>query len=142
MEDDAFLGALEDASLSNRAFRHSDHLKAAYLYLRRFGYPRGLDALEGAIRHFAAANGTPEKFHLTLTLAWGRFVAAHCDRVCATRFEAFLEQNRELLDPTLPLRFYSRARLFDDAARRSWREPDLGALPPVAPWSPASPVRA
>jgi hypothetical protein len=140
MEDDAFLGALEDASLSNRGFRHSDHLRAAYLYLRRLGYPLGLDAVEDAIRHFAAANGTPEKFHLTLTLAWGRFVAAHCDGVCATPFEAFSEQNRELLDPTLPLRFYSRARLFGDAARRGWSEPDLRALPPVAPWSPPRPV--
>jgi hypothetical protein len=142
MEDEAFLRGLEDASLSNRAFRHSDHLKAAYLYLRRFGYPHGLDAVEAAIRHFAAANGTPQKFHLTLTLAWGRFVAAHCDGICAAPFEAFLEQNRELLDPTLPLRFYSSARLFDDAARRGWREPDIRALPSVAPWSPARPVRS
>ena len=138
MEDEAFLCALEAGNLPNAAFRHADHLRATYLYLQRFGYPGGLEAVESTIRRFAAAHGAPEKFHVTLTIAWGRFVAAHCEGACAAPFEVFLDQNRELLDRALPLRFYSPERLFDEAARHCWREPDLLPLPAAAPWSPDS----
>jgi len=136
MDDDAFLSALESGRLANEAFRHADHVRATYLYLRRFGYPAGVDAIESTIRRFAAAHGVPDKFHFTLTVAWARFVAAHCAGGCARPFHAFIDQNGELLDKTLPLRYYSRERLFDPAARQAWREPDLESLPSVTPWRP------
>ena len=37
MTDEKLLAALEDASLPDADFRHRDHLRAAYLYLRQIG---------------------------------------------------------------------------------------------------------
>jgi hypothetical protein len=36
-----------------------------------------------------------------------------------------------LADKDLPLQYYSRERLFSEAARASWLEPDLRPLPPA-----------
>lgn len=132
MDDDAFLIALEEARLPNAALRHADHIRAAYLYLQRFGYPDAVAATVATIRRFAAAHGTPQAFHFTLTVAWTRCIAAHWrNSSAATPFGTFLAANRELLDPTLPMHFYTRERLFAAAARVGWQTPDLRSLPPV-----------
>jgi hypothetical protein len=136
VDDEAFIAAIESASLPNVAFRHGDHLRAGYLYLRRYGYPGGIDATASAIRAFAKANGMPEAFHFTLTVAWVRCIAAHSHDACAVPFSDFLSHNAELTDSTLLLRFYSRERLFTTAARTNWRDPDLRPLPSVTPWKP------
>jgi hypothetical protein len=136
--DHAFLRTLRDGSLPNDRFRHRDHVRATYLCLRDEGYPRGADAIESIIRNFAAAVGTAEKFHVTLTLAWARLVALHVAEDPGRDFEEFIARCAQLEDKMLPLRHYSRERLFSSIARERWREPDLRALPAVEPWTPGT----
>jgi hypothetical protein len=47
--------------------------------------------------------------------------------------DAFIEANPALLDTRIMLTHYSRERLFSDAARREFVEPDLAPIPPAAP---------
>src|ERR671938_1199575 len=74
MGDDAFLRAFEAGTLPNAAFHHRDHLRLTWLYLRRDGPELGAEHVIGSLRHFAAAHGAADRFHLTLTRFWIRLV--------------------------------------------------------------------
>jgi len=121
---------IETLTLPNERFRHREHLGFAYYRLMRDGYPFALDGVSAQLARFAGRHGHADKFHLTLTQCWVRLVAgalaaapSHCT------FDQTIERNPELLDTSLPLRYYSRERLFSGAARGSWLEPDLRELP-------------
>jgi hypothetical protein len=124
---------MEIDRLSNDAFRHRDHLRFAHARLLRDGYPFALDSVAEEIARFARRHGNAEKFHLTMTHCWVRLVA-HALSIAPRdgTFEELIAARPELLDKALPLRYYSRDRLYSDAARTRWLEPDLRELPAVA----------
>jgi hypothetical protein len=131
-ESDArFLRDLEAGLIANAEFGHRDHLRAAWAYLQQEGFPNAIAVMERTIRRFAAHHGHERKFHVTLTVAWVNLVAAHAACHRDTAFEDFIAANGELLDKNLTLRFYSRERLFSDAARTRWIEPDVRSLPRI-----------
>ncbi len=130
MRIDELVRRLGDLTLPNQLFRHRDHLRFAHHCLRRDGWPFALDAVSEAIARFARHHGQAQRFHVTMTECWVRLVAgalAGEPRECS--FEQLAARHSELLDTSLPLRYYSRERLFSDAARARWVEPDLGELP-------------
>lgn len=121
---------VETLALSTERFRHREHLAFAYYRLVHDGYPFALDSVSAQIARFARRHGHPEKFHLTLTQCWVRLVAgALAAAPSHGTFEQTIARNPELLETSLPLRYYSRGRLFSDVARASWVEPDLRELP-------------
>ena len=75
--DRVFLDALEKAVIPNHAFRHRDHLRAAWLYIHERGASGAEEAMLQTIHRFATAHGHAGRFHHTLTAAWVRLVAAH-----------------------------------------------------------------
>jgi hypothetical protein len=77
----------------------------------------------------AAAHGTPEKFHATLTSGWAHCVAVHRERWGADTFDGFLKRNPRLLDSRLLEHFFSPTQLLSDEARAAVVDPDLRALP-------------
>jgi hypothetical protein len=130
--DSAFLDALEKAGIPNDAFRHRDHLRAAWLCIRQQGAAGAEEAMLSIIRRFATAHGHAGKFHYTLTVAWVRLVAAHVVQHNDVTFEELIALDGRLLDKDLPLRFYSRDLLFSARAREQWVNPDREALPGTA----------
>jgi hypothetical protein len=71
----------------------------------------------------------PGRYDETLTTAWAR-VVGHCAlRALEDDFEAFLAAHPRLLERDLLCAHYSRERLFSEAARAAFVEPDLLALP-------------
>lgn len=130
MTDDEFLHAFFDGSLPNGECRHRDHLRLAWLAVTRFGGDAAPGLVSQGIRHFAAAHGHPEKYHETMTRFWVRIVAhmAHA-RPDIQSFEQFLAAFPQLLDKSLPLRHWERETMFSPAARATWIEPDVAALP-------------
>jgi N-formylglutamate deformylase len=75
VNDDDLLHAFETATIPSTAFHHRDHLRVAWLYIRRDGPERGTDAMRAALVRFAAAHGVPHAYHETLTRFWTRLVA-------------------------------------------------------------------
>lgn len=127
---DELVRRLGDLTLPNGLFRHRDHLRFAHHRLLRDGWPFALDAVSEQIARFARHHGQADKFHATLTQCWVRLVAgalAGESRRCS--FEELVSRHAELLEKSLPLRYYSRERLFSEAARSGWVEPDLRELP-------------
>jgi hypothetical protein len=121
MTDDAFLAALEDTSLPDSAFRHRDHLRAAYLYLRRDGFAGAVASMSAALRRFAASRGKPDRYHETVTVA---FLAVINERLRTQGdpggFDAFLEANPEFADKSLLQRYYRPETLASDRARQAF----------------------
>jgi hypothetical protein len=127
--DAAFLEALESGQIANSSFKHRDHLRAAWLYVKRDGPENAVHSMERTIKDFAARHGHERKFHLTLTVAWVKLVGAHVAWHDRATFDEFISLNERLLDKDLPLLFYSREKLYSELARSQWIDPDLCVLP-------------
>ena len=128
MRDEEFLEAFFGGRLGAGEFRHRDHLRLAWLMVRRYGLEEGGDRVVAGIKRFAAAHGVADRYHETITRFWLRLVH-HAIQVRSRvdEFERFLDAFPSLLDGSLPRRHWSEEPL--EAGRRAWREPDLASLP-------------
>lgn len=123
-----FLKAFESGALSQ--FPHRDHIRMAWLYLRRDGWEQGLQQITGGIQRFAAAKGAAAKYHETITVFWAHVVQyAITQESEIADFDAFVAAYPHLLDASIIKRHYSHAVLWSEAARQQWVEPDLKPLP-------------
>lgn len=110
MGDAAFARAFERGEIAPADFHHASHLRLALAYLEEStSVDDAAERMASALRRFATAAGHPEKYHHTITWFWMHMVA-------------------RLLDKNLPLTYYSRERLWSDAARTGWLDPDLRTL--------------
>ena len=129
LSDDDFLSAFETGQIANRAFHHRDHLRLAYLQLRRLGLAKASDEVTSGIRQFAEHHGHADRYHDTMTRFWLRVVDLAMRRHPGLAFDALLQVEPHLLDKTLPFRHWSHERLMALEARAAWREPDLRPIP-------------
>jgi len=129
MTDDEFIRAFESCTLPGESFRHREHLRLAWLYLRRLPHEDAAAAMEHGVRRYAAHHGAAQKYHHTMTLVWMRLVAAAMARHSCEDFDTLLRLHPALLDKGMPRRYYSAERLDSAAARAGWMEPDLAPLP-------------
>ena len=154
LSDDEFLAAFESAMLTD--FHHVDHIRAAWIYLRRLPFPAASHHMAESVRHFAAQKGAHMKYHETITQAWMLMIwdALERDRQaadrkqtpadgsgpdalpCASRtshaadsFNAFAAAHSELLDVHFLDRFYSSQILASPVARTEFVPPDISPLP-------------
>jgi len=129
LPDDEFLRAFFGLTLANSEFHHRDHLRLAWLAVRRHGQDVAEEVVSKGIRRFAENQGSA-LYHDTMTRFWVRLVAhAVADRPEIVEFEEFLSAYPLLLKKQLFLRHWSRAAMFTHEARAGWREPDLAGLP-------------
>jgi hypothetical protein len=130
LNDEEFVAEFESCRLPAAQFHHTDHIRLAWIYLRKMGEPGAAERMAESIQRFAAHIGKPEKFHVTMTRAWIRLVAAARERTPhATSFSEFVTAHPHLLDKDSLLKHYSKDRLESAAARACWLEPDLIPLP-------------
>ena len=129
MTDDEFLAAFEACTLEE--FHHRDHVKVAYLYLRRHPLDDAIAKVRTGLQALAKAWNAPvddlEKgYHETITQAWVRLVhlALH-DHATAGSADTFCDQQPNLMQKTHLQLFYSRERLTTWEAKREFVEPDL-----------------
>ena len=128
--DEDFLRAFEDLSFPADQFRHREHIRVAWLYLKSSDATRAAERMAAGIRRFANHHGATRKYHHTLTLAWMRLVAAALvETPEGYAFEQFLTAHPQLKDTNLLARYYSKQLLEAAAAREAWVEPDLQPLP-------------
>ena len=128
MTDDGFLAAFEACMLDE--FHHRDHVKVAYLYLRRHSLDEAIAKVRAGLQALAAAWKAPDDlqrgYHETMTQAWVRLVHLTLSEYgAAESAEAFCEQQPQLMQKTHLQLFYSPERLTTWEAKREFVEPDL-----------------
>ena len=129
--DEELIAGFESASLP--AFPHADHVRLTILYLSRYGRADTEKKLFEGLQRFASAKGVPEKFHVTMTIAWLDLVDDARRRYPEPGDSAALVAAcPELLDRDALLRFYTRERLMSDQARQHWVAPDRAVRIEVA----------
>lgn len=130
LSEDEFVAAVEECRYPNAEFRHADHIRLAWIYLRRCGLRQAEERVLETIRRFATSLGHERKYHETMSRAWVRLVAvaAHATPKI-TAFDEFLAKHKWLLDRGALSAFYSGACLKTEAARQGWAEPDKRPLP-------------
>jgi hypothetical protein len=137
--DAEFVRAFEAATLPEDAFRHADHVRLAWLYLREMPLIDAIVRYRDGLRRFAAAHGAPGKYHETIT--WAYVVLVH-ERLHDTGTDAtwqeFAERNVDLMrfrDGAF-FEYYGPDVLESEKARRLFvlprpcsRTPDLETAP-------------
>jgi hypothetical protein len=119
LTDQEFLRALEACELPERDFGHASHVRAAYLYLQSGDFAASLERMRRTIRTYAASLGKADKYHETITVAYLALIQQHiCERGDSGGWPAFAQDNPELFEPGLLLRFYPKAQLQSELARR------------------------
>ena len=125
MTDEQFARAFERGEITPAAFDHRAHVRVAWVYVREGPtFEAATTRMREAIRRFAAAANAAQKYHETITVLWMRLLADAAAHVPPCELADLLQQRPELADKDLPLKYYSRERLFSDAARAGWVEPD------------------
>ena len=111
LSDAEFVSAFEACTLAADAFRHYDHIRLAWAYLRAFAPDEATDRMAESIRRFALHHtGSTAKYDDSLTRAWMRLVAhARAVSADAPDFATFAEANPMLFDRRRAFDFYGVA---------------------------------
>lgn len=125
--DDDLLAAFEAGREPEGGFHHREHVRVAWLYLRREPWTLALARFSQGLQGFARAQGKPGLYHETVTVAF--FLIIH-ERMAAAdaplSFDDFARRNPDLLTwrPSVLDRFYEKGTLDSDRARRVFVMPD------------------
>jgi hypothetical protein len=130
MTDAEFARAFEGGAIAPADFDHDAHLRVAWVYLRESAsHDAAIARMRAGIQRFAAAAGQPEKYHETITRAWMILLAqVRASQAAEYELQDVLGRYPALADKNVLLKYYSRERLFGEAARRQWIEPDVAPI--------------
>jgi hypothetical protein len=125
--DAEFVAAFEDTSLPEAAFRHRDHVRLAWIYLRGAPVPEALARFAAGLKRFAAAKGKAGLYHETITFAYLLLINERMERSGrGGSFDDFAEANPDLLvwRPSILASYYRDETLGSPLARRTFVLPD------------------
>lgn len=129
LDDAAFLAAVAAGEKPGGRFAHEDHLRLAWIVLRSDGLARGEERVTDLLRHLAAAQGAPGRYHETVTRAWTRLVAAALSGMPRdATFAQLLAAHPELASRDALARHFSPELLATTEARDRWVAPDGAPL--------------
>ena len=135
MQLDALAKAFVELTLPKEDFTHEAHLRVGLWHLLHHSESDALALLRARICAFNVAvggiNSDTAGYHETITRLYVLLIADFLRSADARRSPDVLadELIRNCGGRDLPLRYYSRERLFSAAARREWLPPDLQQLP-------------
>jgi hypothetical protein len=126
MTDGDLLQAFISTTLPADQFHHEQHVRVAWLFVRRHGMPAAIGEFSDAIKRFAAAKGAHGLYHETITWAFLLIIAERQAREPHEGWAAFAAANPDLMTwkPSVLERYYSKEFLMSDEARRSFVMPD------------------
>ena len=133
LSDAELLRQFEDTSLPTSFFSHQQHVRVAWLFVRRHGMPGAMTSFSDALRRFANAKGAHNLFHVTITWAYLLIIHERQETCRAMTWDSFAADNADLLawKPSLLDRFYTAETLWSERARRSFVMPDRLNSTPV-----------
>lgn len=125
-DDRAFVTAFRDTSLPTSAFRHRDHVRMAWLYVREYGAMDAAPRFAADLQAFARAKGLPGLYHATITGAYMALIAERQLETPTDTWDAFAAAHADLLawKPSVLDRYYSAERLWSATARTQFLLPD------------------
>ena len=130
LEDNFFVNEFEGCRFPNDQFRHADHIRLAWIYLRRYAYEVAEERMRNSIQTFARSLGAEHKYHETITILWMRLVNTAVQLTSRINsFPDFINAHAWLLNKETIFEFYSRDLVMSDIARSVWVEPDLKPIP-------------
>jgi hypothetical protein len=127
LEAEEFISRFEDCTLPASSFHHRDHVRLAWLYLRREPLLAALTRFTAGIKRFALAHGQAGLYHETIT--WAYLFLVH-ERIASgaadETWEGFAARNPDLLTwrPSILAAYYRDETLASDLARRIFLLPD------------------
>ena len=127
MTDDELIAKFENCSLVDEAFHHADHVRVAFLYLRRYPALEALRLFSTALARFAAAKGKPALYHETITWAFLLLIRERMARgTPGQTWPEFVDSNRDLLSwkDNILKKYYRDETLASDLARNTFLLPD------------------
>jgi len=134
LTDIELLAQFEGCTLPAEGWHHAEHIRIAYLYLRRHPFPEALNRMRAGLKALNTAQHVPESldrgYHETLTRAWLQLVHVILAEYGPGESSlAFSEAHPELSQRKSLRLFYSRDRLMSWQAKAEFVEPDLAPLP-------------
>jgi len=143
-DDRKFLEAFESGTLPEGAFHHRDHVRLAWLYLRRLPPAAALARFSDGLRRFAASIGKGGRYHETITWAYLLLIRERMEQGGRRpSWAEFAADNADLLTwrPSILDRYYRPETLASDLARRVFVLPDRITEPPPRGAGEAPPPR-
>jgi hypothetical protein len=129
MNDRDFVDAFESCAIPSSDFRHADHVRLAWIYLRERPVLEAIERFTTSLRRFAAHHGVPGLYHETITWSYLLLIHERMQRDdSAKNWDSFHAANRDLFDrrPSVLDRYYAPGTLASDLARRTFVLPDAG----------------
>lgn len=123
MDDAEFVGAVERCTMPGDRFRHAEHVRLGWLYLRDHSLPEAIARYTATLQRFAAHNGVPRKYHATITWAYLILIHERMERMPGgAGWEVFRDANPDLFawNPSVLARYYSDEMLASPLARKTF----------------------
>ena len=124
---DEFVARFERGEVPAEEFPHREHVRLAWLYLRRLPLAEACARFVAGIKRFAAAQGKPERYHETITWAYLLLINERDARAGRSQtWDEFADANADLLDwqTSVLKNYYREETLSSDAARNVFLFPD------------------
>jgi len=131
MNERDLVAGVEGCTIGARDFRHADHVHLAWIYLRDYPLLEAIARFISTLRRFAAHHGVPDKYHETVTWAYLLLIHERMPRDGEPQdWERFRMENDDLFarSPSILERYYARATLDSDGARKSFVLPDAALM--------------
>ena len=119
-ELDREVAAFEDDTIDLATFDHEAHVRVAFVLLQRYSFLDALKRVGDGLQRLARRSGTPERFHVTVTVAFVSAVAEQAARQKTSDWFAFRAACPHLLDRTYLSTHYAAAELDDPIARAAF----------------------
>jgi hypothetical protein len=126
-EEAEFIRRFESCELPPAAFPHREHVRLAWLYLRRHTAPEALERFSSSLKRFAAFNSKPRLYHETITWAYILLINERNARAGRAQvWEEFAASNADLLDwqNSILKIYYREETLSSELAKKVFVFPD------------------
>lgn len=128
IDDESLLRSFEDGTLPAGSFHHREHVRLAWLYLRRHEVLDALGRFRAGLKRSAAANGRADLYHETITWAYVLLINERMRRGGGgeAEWEEFAAENGDLLDwkRNILAEYYGEQTLGSAFAREVFVMPD------------------
>jgi len=122
------LSQFEALEVNAEEFGHRQHVQVAYEMLQKYSYLKACTRYANVINTIATKAGAPEKFNVTITLAFLSLIAQRMHETGErSSFEEFLKKNEDLLSAKVLDRWYSSEQLQSEFARTHFLLPGEAA---------------